>query len=65
MLEDLKNKAKEMKKIIENKEDLKKKAKDVWNKSNEIFNETSNIIKEKTGKEYIHGNMCGTHRCCL
>lgn len=48
MLEDLKNKAKEMKKIIENKEDLKKKAKDVWNKSNEIFNETSNIIKEKT-----------------
>lgn len=48
MLEELKNRAKEMKKIIENKEELKTKAKDVWNKSNEIFNETSNIIKEKT-----------------
>ena len=34
MLEDLKNKAKEMKKIIENKEDLKKKSKDVLNNSN-------------------------------
>ena len=48
MLENLKNKAKEMKKLIDDKEELKNKALNIWNKSNEIFNETSNVIKEKT-----------------
>ena len=46
MLEQLKNKMNELKNM--NKEDLKAKAKDMWDKSNELFNETSNVIKQKT-----------------